>query len=262
MNNRTTLFPNPEEVSSNRPAQNKELQGSLAAVAVFNAEQSPKNPQLLTQVAPQTRFRLSVKLNIFDQNPWTRYNRFMKVDQAGPALLVYAKNRPEKIFAVKEITGVSKDSLNRLQSTIHTNIVRFVTAYYFNGSCFLFYDEMSCNLLQLLSSPRGCLTVGEVALVCRGILEGLTHLHNHLQLSHGQVSVQNVLLSKSGEIKLGTPSGLISIQSCLLICPSKCWKLDAELSKAEHTARPSMCRRNSYCHVAIKLPAPIYDRFH
>jgi len=227
MNKRTTLFPNPEEVPPNRPAQNKEPQGNLAAAAVFKAEKSKKNPQLLTQVAPQTRFRLSVKLNIFDQNPWTRYKGFMKVDQAGPALLVYDK-KTEKIFAVKEITGVSKDSLNRLQSTIHTNIVRFVTAYYFNGSCFLFYDEMPLNLLELLSSPNGSLTVGEVALVCRGILEGLAHLHNHLRLSYGQVSVRNVLLSKSGEVKLGTPCVLISIQPCLLICPSKCWKLDVE----------------------------------
>jgi serine/threonine protein kinase len=223
MNNRTTLFPNPEEVPSSMPTQNK-----VAVAAVFKAEQSKKKTQPLTQAAPQTRFRLSVNLNIFDQNPWTRYNKFMKVDQAGPALLVYNKNRPEKIFAVKEITGVSKDLLNRLQSTIHTNIVRFVTAYYFNGSCFLFYDEMSCNLLELLSSPNGNLTVGEVALVCRGILEGLTHLHNHLQLSYGQVSMRDVLLSKSGEIKLGTPCVLISIQSCLLIFPSKCWKLNVE----------------------------------
>jgi serine/threonine protein kinase len=223
MNNRVTLFPNPEEVPSSMPTQNK-----VALAAVSKAEQSKKKTQLLTQAAPQTRFRLSVKLNIFDQNPWTRYNKFMKVDQAGPALLVYNKNRPEKIFAVKEITGVSKDLLNRLQSTIHTNIVRFVTAYYFNGSCFLFYDEMPLNLLELLSSPSGSLTTGEVALVCRGILEGLNHLHNHLQLSYGQVLMRDVLLSKSGEIKLGTPCVLILIQSCLLICPSKCWKLNVE----------------------------------
>jgi serine/threonine protein kinase len=183
MENRTTLFPS----SKNVTVPLKNTLKAHARIASFS----------------KTRIDSPVRLNIFDKDPWTNYQMFMKDDQAGPATLAFDRDRPEKIFAVKEIKGLSKDSLNRLYAIVHSNIVRFVAAYYHKGSCFLFYDEMSVSLIELLSSPRGNLEIDAIATICLGITKALAYLHKDLRICYGAIRVQNVLLSKSGEVKLG-----------------------------------------------------------
>lgn len=147
-----------------------------------------------------------MRLNVFDKNPWTKYKRFMKVNRAGPATLAYDTDRPEKIFAVKEVKGFGKDSLSRLHPTIHSNIVRFVVAYYNEESCFFFYDDINIHLIDLLSSPKGNLEIDDIATICRGLTEALAYLHNDLGICYGTITTQNVLLSKVGEVKLGNIS--------------------------------------------------------
>jgi serine/threonine protein kinase len=204
MENRTTLFPGSEDVTVpledtlKAPAQSRNLPIEQSVLPDSDGQRPARIGPL-----SKSRIHFPVRLNVFDKDPWTKYKKFMKDDQAGPVFLAYDRDRPEKIFAVKEIKGLGKDSLSRLCAIIHSNIVRFIVAYYHKGSCFLFYDEMSVPLIDLVSSPRGNLEIDDVATICLGITEALAYLHKDLRICHGAIGIQNVLLSKSGEVKIG-----------------------------------------------------------
>jgi serine/threonine protein kinase len=204
MENRTTLFPGSEDLAvplkdtSKTPTQSRNLPVEPSVLPGYNG-QRPARIDSFSRI----RINAPVRLNIFDKDPWTKYTMFMKDDQAGPAILAYDRDRPEKIFAVKEIEGLGKNSLGPLRAIIHSNIVRFIVAYYHKGSCFLFYDEMSVSLIDLLSSPSGNLKINDIATICLDITEALAYLHKDLRICYGVLDMQNVLLSKSGEVKLG-----------------------------------------------------------
>lgn len=174
-------------------------------ITLFPGLQNSENPLRAVDqdIHPQIRYNPPVRLQILEKDPWIHYKGFMKVLQAGPAILVYDKNRQRKIFAVKELRGFDKDSLKHLRPVIHPNLVRFVVGYYFKNSCFLFYDPIEVSLSDVLSSPKGNLEVHDMATICRGIIDGLVHLHSDLRICYGEVTSQNVLLSESGEVKLG-----------------------------------------------------------
>jgi hypothetical protein len=136
-------------------------------------------------------------------DPWKKYYKLFKFDQAGSGTLVHKIDDTFQEFIAKEVKVHSKEWLSRLREASHKNIVHFHEALYKDGVIFFLYEVMEVLLSQIFATPLGLLKHYEVAAFCSELLNGLDYIHNTLGLVHGNVSKENVLLAINGVVKIG-----------------------------------------------------------
>ena len=135
-------------------------------------------------------------------NPWERYQRSFRINQAGPGYIVHAKNATFAEAIIKEAKTV-RGELSKIMTSPHKNFVELLEALYHDGAIFLVYEIMDVSLAQIFNSPLGRLDLFEVAAFARETLTGIEHIHNTLDISHGDLSSSSILLSVTGTVKIG-----------------------------------------------------------
>ena len=143
-----------------------------------------------------------------DADPTKLYRNLVKIGagasggvytayQVGSNLSVAIKQmnleqQPKKDLIINEIL-VMKESrhrniVNYIDSFLHKGDLWVVMEYMEGGSL---TDVVTCNIM----------TEGQIATVCKEVLDGLKHLHEH-GVIHRDIKSDNVLLSMRGDIKL------------------------------------------------------------
>ncbi|PWN93583.1 Pkinase-domain-containing protein [Acaromyces ingoldii] len=143
-----------------------------------------------------------------DADPTKLYRNLVKIGagasggvytayQVGSNLSVAIKQmnleqQPKKDLIINEIL-VMKESrhrniVNYIDSFLHKGDLWVVMEYMEGGSL---TDVVTCNIM----------TEGQIAAVCKEVLDGLKHLHEH-GVIHRDIKSDNVLLSMRGDIKL------------------------------------------------------------
>ncbi|KAF7594870.1 hypothetical protein BBP40_007904 [Aspergillus hancockii] len=150
----------------------------------------------------KVKLQLPVSLQKGIGNPWQRYQKVFKLDQAGRGLVVHTKNDTFAEAFVKEVKVHSKEWLSRLTMASHRNIVLMQEALYHNGAIFFFYELMDVSLSKIFATPLGQLKQYEVAAFCHELLTGIHYIHETLKFAHGDLTSSNVLLSMDGAVKI------------------------------------------------------------
>lgn len=186
LHRRVTQFPR------SKPAADRNTKRSIA-----DSLSREKSAKLRRLVPVRGIFKKAV------EDPWKRYRRVFEYDQAGPGMLVHINNDSFEEFVVRSHAVDSEECLSAIKDCSHKNIVRLQEALYDRGNIFFIYEVMDVSLAHIFVTPLGRLKPYEVATFCADILHGLDYLHGSLQLVHGDVSADNVLLSTNGAIKIG-----------------------------------------------------------
>lgn len=167
------------------------------------SEQDTKRHQRLQKGPQAIPKNVSSLLPRDVRNPWERYQKVFKIDQAGPGYIAHAKNNTFAEMIVKEVKAPSKDWLTKLTPTSNQNVVHLQEAMYNNGCIYLFYEVMDVSLSQAFATPLGRWKAYEVAAFSQELLNGLDYIHKSLGLVHGDMSAKSVLLSVEGAVKIG-----------------------------------------------------------
>ncbi|KAI8371560.1 kinase-like domain-containing protein [Radiomyces spectabilis] len=105
---------------------------------------------------------------------------------------IQIEKQPKKELIVNEIMVV-KDAR-------HPNIVNFIEAYLWQGDLWVVMEYMKGgNLTDVLT--HAVMTEGQIAAVCKQVLQGLVHLHSQ-DVIHRDIKSDNILLSMKGDIKI------------------------------------------------------------
>jgi serine/threonine protein kinase len=136
-------------------------------------------------------------------NPWERYQKSFKINQAGPGYVVHANNATFAEGIIKEVK-VPRSELSKIITSPHRNLVHLQEALYHDETVFLVYEVMDISLGQIFNSPLGRLQLFEVAAFTHEVLTGIKHIHKTLDISHGDLNSDCILLSVTGSIKIGT----------------------------------------------------------
>jgi serine/threonine protein kinase len=136
-------------------------------------------------------------------DPWQKYQKIFKIEQAGLAIFAHVKNSTFKEAVIKETKIKGKDVLDKIKPTSHKNLVHLHEALYYDDSIFFSYEVMDVSLSQVFCTPLGQLQPYEVAAFCVEVLIGIEYIHNTLKWGHGSLSAENILLKTNGEIKIG-----------------------------------------------------------
>ncbi|ORZ17315.1 kinase-like domain-containing protein [Absidia repens] len=102
------------------------------------------------------------------------------------------EQQPKKELIINEIL-VMKESK-------HKNIVNFIDSYLFKGDLWVIMEYMEGGSLTDVVT-NNMIMEGQIAAVCKEVLEGLQHLHSK-GVIHRDIKSDNVLLSSHGDIKL------------------------------------------------------------
>ena len=138
-------------------------------------------------------------------DPWKRYRKSFKINQAGAAFIVHANNETFEEKIIKQVK-TARGELSKISSSHHKNIVHLFESLYHDEAIYLVYEIMDISLGQIFSSPLGRLQLFEVAAFSREILLGLQHIHESLKISHGSLDSSTILLSVKGAVKIGKAS--------------------------------------------------------
>ena len=102
------------------------------------------------------------------------------------------EQQPKKELIINEIL-VMKESR-------HKNIVNFIDSYLWRGDLWVIMEYMEGGSLTDVVT-HNMMIEGQIAAVCKEVLEGLVHLHAN-GVIHRDIKSDNVLLSMNGDIKL------------------------------------------------------------
>ncbi|CAM0139423.1 hypothetical protein VKS41_004770 [Umbelopsis sp. WA50703] len=153
------------------------------------------------------------KLKIMDLNPREQYVGLTKIGSGANGAVVRASKRSNSKYrvAIKRCFIDDTDTPHlayilreiRIMGCIsHANLVGLKEATLWGDYVWLAMDLMSCSVFGLLCNISTGLPEPLAVCVLRECLQGLIHLHNKGYM-HRDVKCENLLLSRSGEVKLG-----------------------------------------------------------
>ena len=89
-----------------------------------------------------------------------------------------------------------------MRASRHANIVNYIDSFLHKNELWIVMECMGGGSLRDVMTTN-LMTEGQIAAVSRETVQGLEHLHKH-GVIHRDIKSDNVLLSLTGDIKLGT----------------------------------------------------------
>lgn len=102
------------------------------------------------------------------------------------------EKQPKKELIINEIMVMKQSQ--------HPNIVNYIDSYLWNGDLWVVMEYMEGGSLTDVVTCN-MMMEGQIAAICKQVLEGLKHLHAN-GVIHRDIKSDNVLLSMQGDIKL------------------------------------------------------------
>ncbi|KAK2797624.1 hypothetical protein FQN50_009137 [Emmonsiellopsis sp. PD_5] len=158
-------------------------------------------PRLPVKIIPNAQPSKLTKTNSFlsHEDPWKQYWGVWERDRAGTGILAYKNVESFPfVFIKKRPFPGPNGCLQHLKAISHANIVHLREAFVSGESVYFVYDAMRVSLSQLHGSPYVSFNEADIATV----LDGVKHIHDDLQISHGSLSCDNILLTEHGRIQI------------------------------------------------------------
>ncbi|KAF5009085.1 hypothetical protein F66182_15591, partial [Fusarium sp. NRRL 66182] len=139
-----------------------------------------------------------------EEDPSTRYLLSHKFNQAGAGWIGFENRQGLRTVFVKVIKAKGRHK-TQFHKTEHINLINLQEVFHSQNVTYLIYDFDRCDLpLSMVhASPNVKFTEVDIAIVCRQVLTGLRYIHENLKISHGSIKLSNLVLSQSGQVKIG-----------------------------------------------------------
>ncbi|KAL9094890.1 MAG: hypothetical protein Q9165_002839 [Trypethelium subeluteriae] len=141
-------------------------------------------------------------------DPTKRYKSFNKIGQgASGGVFTAYETASSQCVAIKQMNLEQQPKKDLIINEIivmkesrHKNIVNFMDSYLVRGDLWVVMEYMEGGSLTDVVTFN-IMTEGQMAAVCREVLQGLQHLHSK-GVIHRDIKSDNILLSMEGNIKL------------------------------------------------------------
>ena len=173
---------------------------------------SPSLPPAAASATGPLKTRYTLDEIVSPEEALLVYDNLVKLD-SGSQGEVFRANRIrdgaqvalKKIFiknAKKEVPALENE-ISMMYTSTHKNLVNFYAAHRSQDTLWIAMELMSGGkLTDLLDSQTVAFKEDQVAYLCKSILEGLAYLHSMGRI-HRDIKSDNILLNRTGEIKLG-----------------------------------------------------------
>jgi p21-activated kinase 1 len=173
--------------------------------------QAPSKPQLRQRPKQSLSTNdIIIKLRAIcnPADPTRLYRNLIKIGQGASGGVYTAKSTETgKLVAIKQMNldeQPKKDLIINeilvMKSAQHKNIVNFIDSFLFKGDLWVIMEYMDGGSLTE-TVTTAYMTEDQIAIVCKEVLEGLSHLHSK-GIIHRDIKSDNILLGIDGQIKL------------------------------------------------------------
>ncbi|KAH7021714.1 hypothetical protein B0J12DRAFT_687084 [Macrophomina phaseolina] len=161
-------------------------------------------PKVLASVdRPKDSGDSSAIVQFSRRDPNEIYQPVYSLGQTGDTIISYHRTRPvTDAVAIRKTAMVAKNSPRILKQPLHKNIARAMEGFYHEESRFVVYECMDLSLEDVMAAPV-VIHEDHVAVICSEVLQGLQYMHETLNHRHGSIKAASILLSISGDIKIG-----------------------------------------------------------
>ncbi|KAI8875945.1 Pkinase-domain-containing protein, partial [Backusella circina FSU 941] len=143
-----------------------------------------------------------------NSDPLLRHSNMVKIGQgaSGGVFIAHRTGRsmPVAIKQMKLDQQPKKDLIINeimvMKRSQHANIVNFIESYLWEGELWVVMEYMEGGSLTDIVTYN-MMTEGQIAAVCKEVLQGLKHLHAN-GVIHRDIKSDNILLNMYGDIKL------------------------------------------------------------
>ncbi|KAI8139143.1 kinase-like domain-containing protein [Fennellomyces sp. T-0311] len=143
-----------------------------------------------------------------DADPTKLYRNMVKIGQGASGGVYTAQSVDTNIsVAIKQMNLAQQPKKELIINEIlvmreaqHNNIVNFIDSFLVTGELWVVMEYMEGGSLTDVVTTS-MMTEAQIATVCRGSLQGISHLH-HLDIIHRDIKSDNVLLGLNGQVKL------------------------------------------------------------
>lgn len=139
------------------------------------------------------RFRAKISTQRASGGVYTaQLTKSSKKDESVAIKQMNLLQQPKKELIINEIIVMKRSK--------HKNIVNYIDSYLWKNDLWVVMEYMQGGSLTDVVTCN-MMTEGQIAAVCREVLEGLHHLHSN-GVIHRDIKSDNILLSLDGNIKL------------------------------------------------------------
>ncbi|KAI7901222.1 kinase-like domain-containing protein [Cokeromyces recurvatus] len=143
-----------------------------------------------------------------NSNPLLVYTDMMKIGQgASGGVFIAHRHGDDMPVAIKQMNLEKQpkkeliiNEIMVMKKSRQKNIVNFIESYLWNGDLWVVMEYMEGGSLTDVVTCN-MIMEGQIAAICKEVLEGLKHLHAN-GVIHRDIKSDNVLLSMQGDIKL------------------------------------------------------------
>ncbi|ORX50475.1 Pkinase-domain-containing protein [Hesseltinella vesiculosa] len=209
----------PTQQGSPQSARDYDIKRKLSAKKREKKEEKPSlvaSPGTVKQRVPKEKktgmkdAEVIAKLQTIctEADPSRVYKNMTKIGQgaSGGVYIAYTSNNDRPV-AIKQMNLEQQpkkeliiNEILVMKESMHKNIVNFIDSYIWKGDLWVIMEYMEGGSLTDVVT-NNMMMEGQIAAVCKEVLEGLQHLHTK-GVIHRDIKSDNVLLSLNGDIKL------------------------------------------------------------
>jgi hypothetical protein len=192
--NRSTLLP--QILPSHEPKGETKNSGKGSVIK--------KNPLASTgRVAfEKAPGKLSKKNSDF-QTSASSHEIYYRIDQAGAGLFAIKDAPSLPTCTLKEYQKLKSLNVRKLVPIQHKNLVSLLGFFETDRHGYLAYEYEHIPITLGCVAGFTRFNEPDIATICREVLEGLKFIHAELKISHGSIKCSNILLTYSGDLKIG-----------------------------------------------------------
>ncbi|CEI89530.1 signal transducing kinase of the PAK [Rhizopus azygosporus] len=142
-----------------------------------------------------------------NKDPTEIYSDMVKIGQGASGGVFIAYNADKVPVAIKQMNLAQQPKKELIMNEIlvmkkaqHPNIVNYLDSYLWKGDLWVVMEYMEGGSLTDVVTCS-MMTEGQIAAVCKQVLQGLHHLHSS-GVIHRDIKSDNILLNMKGDIKL------------------------------------------------------------
>jgi p21-activated kinase 1 len=210
---------NPNAIVTNQNNQTQNAALNLPSKPILDQSKPLSHTNSTLPAKPQIRQRPKAATSTKDviarlqaicnpADPTKLYRNLVKIGQGASGGVYIAKSIVTNTsVAIKQMNleqQPKKDAIINeilvMKSATHKNIVNFIDSFLFKGDLWVVMEYMEGgSLTDTVTSAY--MTEDQISIVCKEVLEGLSHLHSK-GIIHRDIKSDNILLGLDGKIKL------------------------------------------------------------
>ncbi|EGP82390.1 uncharacterized protein MYCGRDRAFT_97575 [Zymoseptoria tritici IPO323] len=115
---------------------------------------------------------------------------------------------PDSLYVIQKEPYHLSDEVRTILKPMHDNIVTLYQVFHYEETLSFVYEEMDISLEQIFLLDVDPWSINpsqrdeQIASISQQVLTALWYVHEQLHISHGDVSIANILLSRTGTVKL------------------------------------------------------------